>query len=52
MRTATVALLLLICWLVLTPGSLRAADNEWYQGQRGPWERQGNQWRWERHPRR
>src|ERR1019366_2029225 len=47
MRTRTVALLILICWFVLAPGLLRAADNEWYQGQQGQWQRHGKQWRWE-----
>ena len=47
MRTRTVALLILICWFVLAPGLLRAADNEWYQGQQGQWQRHGKQSRWE-----
>ena len=48
MKTRTLAgVVILICSFLLAPGLLRAADNEWYQGQQGQWQRHGNQWRWE-----
>jgi hypothetical protein len=43
MKAKTViTVLMLICWFALTPGLLRAEENQWYQGQQGKWA--GNRW--------
>ncbi|HXD90526.1 MAG TPA: hypothetical protein VNU00_05650 [Candidatus Binataceae bacterium] len=48
MKTKTLAILLILAgWFALAPGSLKADENEWYQGQQGQWVHQGNRWRWE-----
>jgi hypothetical protein len=40
---ATVVILL--CSFLLTPGFAKAQDNDWYQGRRGHWAQENNQWR-------
>jgi len=40
------AVLILIGCFVLAPGMLRAEGDEWYQGQQGQWQRQGNSAQW------
>jgi hypothetical protein len=43
----SVIVLMLIGSFVLAPSSLRAEENQWYQGQQGQWRQQGDRWRWE-----
>ena len=48
MKAKTViTILMLICCFALAPSSLRAADNQWYQGQQGQWRQHGDRTRWQ-----
>jgi hypothetical protein len=45
MKTRTLAtVVILVCSFVLAPSSLRANQDDWYQGRRGQWIRQRNAW--------
>jgi hypothetical protein len=39
------ALMIVVGWLALAPGAVKAQENQWYQGQQGKWVCSG--WRWE-----
>ena len=48
MKVGTLAAMaILICSFALAPNTVRADENDWYQGQQGHWERHGKKWRWE-----